>query len=401
MTRRSGQPRPFALHLVLLSVLFTPCTLAAAPERSAIEAMVVPSFAKDLVALLLPLIFTGVSSEANSAISLSLVDTVYCKTEDRSGAMKFLGILYPGEIAGRRIAPLLREEDCRGAPPTILKRLIAGPDTPHWLGFVELDVKWTPWQVQFTPTKLQALAKSQHPKVDVRLPHGATKVYPTSFTIPAEHGKAVPAHVAFGMAGTAFVVNGLIMDTPPTRYVPTFTEKAPDKLPSGANAMIAIPHAVANTILTQYLASDSYAIQLIHSAPALTVKDPVMTGSRNRYLTTALLGLREYPDAFKLDAEWSGDDLRLGSLSLTPRHTACGSDVVCQVKRAGLDALATSLTRLLRAQYKDIPLRSVILQDTISVKVNDRDVRVRADVLRAESTATALMLYTTLKLDVP
>jgi hypothetical protein len=296
---------------------------------------------------------------------------------------------------------MLREDDCNGSPPTILKRLIANPDSPHWIGFVELDVKWTPWQVQFIPGKLQALAKSQHPKVDVHLSRDAMRVYPTSFKIPAENGKLIPVHFALAMAGKAFVLNGLVVETPPAQYIPTFTEKVPEKLPAGANAMIAIPHTVANTVLTQYLAGEPYVIQLVASAPALTVKNPVMAGSRNRYVTTSLLGLREYPDAFNVEAEWVGHDLRLGKLSLTPRHTACGSGMVCDVKRAGLDALAMSLTGLLRTQYKDMPLRSILLQDVMAVKLNDKDVRVRAEVLQAESTATDLILYTKLTLTVP
>ncbi len=401
MTRLSRQSILFTLSLLLILGLLAPCILAEDRERPAIEAMVFHSFANDLVALMLPIVFTGVSTEARSDISLSLIDTVYCKTEDRGGAAKFLGILYPGESAGRRIAPMLRADDCNGSAPTILKRLIASPDSPHWIGLVELDVRWTPWQVQFIPSKLQALAKSQHPKVGVHLSRDATRIYPTSFKIPAENGKVVPVHFALGMAGKAFVLNGLVVETPPAQYIPTFTEKVPEKLPSGANAMIAIPHAVANTILTQYLAGEPYVIQLIPSAPRLMAKNPVMTGSRNKYLTTSLLGLKEYPDAFNVEAEWAGHDLRLGRLSLTPRHTACGSDMVCQVKRAGLDALATSLTRVLSAQYKDIPLRSVLLQDVMSVKLNDKDVRVRAEVLQAESTATDLVLYTKLMLNVP
>lgn len=401
MTRVSGGSIPFSLSLGLIVVLLAPCTLAADRERLAIEAMVFHSFANDLVALMLPIVFTGVSSEAKSDISLSLVDTVYCKTEDRGGAAKFLGILYPGESAGRRIAPTLRADDCNGSAPTILKRLIASPDSPHWIGLVELDVRWTPWQVQFVPSKLQALAKSPHPKVGVHLSRDATRVYPTSFKIPAENGKVVPVHFALGMAGNAFLLNGLVVETPPVQYMPTFTEKVPEKLPSGANAMIAIPHAVANTILTQYLAGEPYVIQLVPSAPALTVKNPVVAGSRHRYVTTSMLGLKEYPDAFNLETEWTGNDLRLGRLSLTPRATACGSGMVCDVKRAGLDALARSLTGILRAQYKDIPLRSVLLQDVISVKLDDKDVRVRAEVLQAESTATDLVLYAKLTLNVP
>jgi hypothetical protein len=401
MTRLSDRSIPFSLSLRLILVLLAPCILAADRERPAIEAMVFHSFANDLVALMLPIVFTGVSSEARSDITLSLVDTVYCKTEDRGGVAKFLGILYPGESVGRRIAPMLREDDCNGSPPTILKRLIASPDSPHWIGLVELDVKWTPWQVHFIPGKLQALAKSQHPKVDLHLSRDAVRVYPTSFKIPAENGKLIPVHFAFAMAGKAFVLNGLVVETPPAQYVPTFTEQVPEKLPAGANAMIAVPHAVANTILTQYLAGAPYVIQLIPSAPALMVKNPVMTGSRHKYLTTSLLGLKEYPDAFNMEAEWAGDDLRLGRLSLTPRHTACGSGMVCEVKKAGLDALATSLTRVLSAQYKDIPLRSVLLQDVMSVKLNEKDVRVRAEVLQAKSTATDLILYTKLTLNVP
>jgi hypothetical protein len=233
------------------------------------------------------------------------------------------------------------------------------------------------------------------------LSHDATRIYPTSFTIPAEHGKLIPVHFSFDVAGQAIVLNGLVVETPPAHYNPTFTGKVPEKLPSGANAVIAIPHTVANAVVTQYLAGEAYVIPLTQSAPPIALKNPVMAGSRNKYVTTSLLGLREYPDAFNLETEWIGDDLRLSRLSLTPRHTACGLDMVCEVKRAGLDALATSLTRLLHAQYKNIPLRSVILQDVMSVKLNDRSVRVHAQVLRAEATARDLILYTKLTLNVP
>ena len=403
MEHPSGHLIPFSLDLVLLlvlSVLCAPYTLAADRERSAIEAMVFHPLAHDLVALMLPIIFTGITSEGNSALSLSLVDAVYCGTDDRGSAAKFLGILYPGESQGRRIPPVLRAEDCHGPPSTILKRLIAHADT-HWIGVVEVDVKWTPWQVQFTPTKLQALAKSPHPKVGVRLSYDTSRVYPTSFTIPVEKGRLLPVHLALGMAGNALVFNGVVGETPPSHYSPAFTNKVPEKLPSGANAMIVIPHTVANTVLAQYFAGEAYVIPLLQSAPALTVKNPVIAGSPHKYLTTSLLGLNEYPDAFNLETEWIGDDLRLGRLSLTPRPTACGSGVICDVKRAGLEALATSLTRLLGAQYKDIPLRSVILQDVMSVKLNGRDVRVHAEVLWAEATATDLVLYTKLTLNVP
>jgi hypothetical protein len=404
MKHPSGHFISFSLALMLLlvrSVLSAPYTLSADHEHSAIEAMVFHPFAHDLVALMLPIAFRGISSEGNTSLSLSLMDAVYCRSEHRGNAAKFLGILYPGEPQDRRIGSVLREEDCHGSPPTVLKRLIANPDAPHWLGLVELNVKWTPWQVQFTPTKLQGLAKSQHPKVGVRLSHDATKIYPTSFTIPAEHGKLIPVHFSFDVAGQAIVLNGLVVETPPAHYNPIFTGKVPEKLPSGANAVIAIPHTVANAVVTQYLAGEAYVIPLAQSAPPIALKNPVMAGSRNKYVTTSLLGLREYPDAFNLETEWIGDDLRLGRLSLTPRHTACGLDMVCEVKRAGLDALATSLTRLLHAQYKNIPLRSVILQDVMSVKLNDRSVRVHAQVLRAEATARDLILYTKLTLNVP
>ena len=404
MKHAAGRFIPFSLHLVLLSilsVLFVPCTLAADRERTAIEAMMFHPFVHDLVALMLPIMFTGISSEGNTSLSLSIVDTVYCGTEDRGGAAKFLGILHAAESQGRRIAPVLREEDCHGSPSALLKTLIANHDAPPWIGLVELNVKWTLWQVQFIPTKLQALTKSHHRHIDVRLPHDAIKTYPTSFTIPAEHGTLIPVHFSLGLAGKAVVLNGLVTQTPPAHYTPTFTGKVPGTLPSGANAIIAIPHTVATRVVTQYLAGEAYVLPLTQSALAIAVKNPVMTGSQNTYVTTSLLGLREYPDAFNLDTQWTGEDLRLGQLSLTPRHPACGLDMVCEVKRAGLDALAASLTHLLRAQYKDIPLRSVILQDVMSVKVKDRDVRVRAQVLRAEATATDLILYTKVTLNVP
>ena len=394
----------FSLGLVLLSVLsvvFPPCIVAADRERHAIEAVVFHPFSNDLVALMLPITFTGVGSEANASLSLSLIDTIHCRTKDRGRAAKFVGILYPGASAGARTPSALREEDCHSQAPTILKRLIAAPDTPYWIGLVELDVRWTPWQVHFTATKLQGLAKSQHPKVEVRLPHDATRVYPTSFKIAAENGRLIPVHFAVAVADKALVVNGLVAETPPRHYTPTFTETIPDKLPLGVNAIIAIPHTAANTLMAEYLAGEAHVIPLMPSAPALTVKNPVMTGSRNKYVTRSVLGLKEYPDAFNLETEWTGDDLRLGRLSLTPRRTTCGSGMVCDVKRAGLEALATSLTGLLRAQYKDIPLRSVLLQDVLSVKLNDKDVRVRADVHHAESTATDLLLYTQLTLTVP
>jgi hypothetical protein len=90
MTRLSNRSIPFSLSLWLILVLLAPCILAAERERPAIEAIVFHSFANDLVALMLPLVFTGVSSEAKSDIPLSLIDAVYCKTEDRGGVRNLL-----------------------------------------------------------------------------------------------------------------------------------------------------------------------------------------------------------------------------------------------------------------------------------------------------------------------
>ena len=398
MKHLSGKPILFCVVLTITLALLGPCAAVEARERLAIEAMMFNTFSQDIVSHMLPIIFTGISSEGTHGVSLSLVATIYCSSK-QDGTVKFLGILYPGEFTNHRPTPRLREEDCSGLPSTILKRLIVNGDTPQWIGLVELKVQWTPWQVEFIPIKLDGLAKSQHPKVTFDLPRAATRLYQTSpINLRVGDGKSVPVHFALGVAGNAFVLNGLVVETPPVQYVPRFLGKVTEKLPLGTNAIIAIPHSVANAIFTQYLAGEIYAIQLTHSAPTLAVKNPSISGSRDRYRTTSLLGLREHPDAFTAEVEWTGPDLHLTKLSLTARHTACGSNVVCQIKKSGLDTLGTSLTHLLTVQYKDTPLRSLLLQDIFSVKLNEKDIRVHAEVLRAEATVTDLILYTKLTL---
>lgn len=378
------------------------CRAAETRERLAIEAMMFPAFSQDVVSHMLPIIFTGTSSEATHGVSLSLVDTVYCSSTEREGTAKFVGILYPGKFPSHRSASGLREDDCRASPSTILKRLLANGHTPQWIGLVELEVKWTPWHVEFIPIKLHGLAKSQHPKVSFDLPRAAARLYQTSpMNLGVADGKAVPVHFALGVASNAFVLNGLVVDNPPVQYVPRFSGQITKNPPPGTNAIVAIPHAVANTIFNRYLAEETYVIRLTPSAPTLIVKNPSINASRDRYRTTSLLGLREYPDAFTADVEWMGPDLRLTRLSLTARRTVCGSDVVCQIKQSGLDTLGTSLTHLLTAQYKNTPLRSLLLQDMFSVKLNENDIRVHADVLRAEATVTDLLLYTKLTLKTP
>ena len=392
----------FYVGLTITLVLLGPCRPVDAQERFAIEAMMFDSVSQDLVSHMLPIIFTGMSSEGTEGISLSLVEAIHCGSQDRDGSAKFLGILYPGESTDHGVAPGLRAEDCSALPSTILNRIIVNGRTPHWIGLVELKVQWTPWQVEFIPIKLHGLAKSQHPKVGFHLPRDATRLYQTApMNLVVGKGKAVPVHFALGVARNAFIVNGVVVESPPEQYVPRFAGKVAQTLPSGTNAIVAIPHTVANTIFTQYLAGETYAIQILQSAPTLAVKNPSITAGRDRYRTTSLMGLREYPDAFSAEAEWTGTDLHLTRLSLKARHKPCGSDVVCQIQKSGLDTLASSLTRLLTAQYKDIPLRSLILQDVFSIKLNERDVRVHAEVLRAEATDTDLILYSKLTLKTP
>jgi hypothetical protein len=402
MTYLSGKAILFCALLTIMLALLGPCRPVDARERLAIEAMMFDTFSQNVVSHMLPIVFSGKSSEGTQDVSLSLVDIIYCSGKEQDGTAKFLGILYPGEVTTERVALGLREEDCSRLPSRILKRTIVKGHTPQWIGLVELKVQWTPWQVEFIPIKLHGLAKSQHPKMSFDLPRAAVRLYQTSpMNLTVGDGKTVPVHVALGAAGHAFVVNGLVVDTPPVQYVPRFLGKISEKLPSGTNAIVAIPHAVANTIFTQYLAGETYAIHLNRSVPALAVKDPSISGSRDRYRTTSLLGLREYPDAFTAEAEWTGPDLHLTRLSLIARHRPCGSDVVCQIKKSGLDTLGSSLTHLLTAQYKDTPLRSLLLQDIFSIKLNEKDIRVHTEVLRAEATVMDLILYTKLTLKIP
>ena len=397
-----GKPILFCVGLTLTLALGGPCRAVDARERLAIEAMMLNAFSQDLVAHMLPIVFTGTSSEGTHGVSLSLVDTMYCASKDRDGTATFLGIVYPGELTTHRVTSGLREDDCSGPPSTTLKRVIVNGHTPQWIGLVELQVKWTPWQVEFIPVKLHGLARSQHPKVRFDLPRAATRLYQTSpMSLGVGDGKAVPVHFALGVAGDVFVLNGLVVDTPPLQYVPRFLGKVTEKLPLGTNAIVAIPHAVANTIFTQYLAGETYPIQVTPSAPTLAVKNPSISGGRDRYRTTSLLGLWEHPETFTADVEWTGPDLHFTRLSLTARHTVCGSDVVCQIKNSGLDTLGNSLTHLLTAQYKDTPLRTLLLQDIFSIKLNEKDIRVHTQVLRAESTVTDLILYTKLTLKTP
>jgi hypothetical protein len=395
----SDKPILFCVILTITLALLGPCRAVNARERLAVEALMLNTVSQDIVSHMLPIIFTGMSSEGAHGVSLSLVDAIYCGGKERDGTATFRGILYPGEFVHHTVLPGLRAEDCGGSPSTVLKRVIGNGRTPHWIGLVELKVQWTPWQIEFIPIKLHGLAKSQHPKISFELPATATRFYQTSpMNLAVGDGKILPMHFALGVADNGFVVNGLVVETAPVQYVPKFLGKITEQLPPDTNAIVAIPHAVANTIFTQYLAGETYAIQLTHSGPTLTAKNPSISGSRDRYRTTSLLGLREYPDAFTADAEWTGPDPHLTRLSLTPRRMACGSDVVCQIKKSGLDTLGSSFTHLLTAQYKDIPLRSLLLQDLFSVKVNEKDIRVHVEVLRAEANGTELILYTKLTL---
>lgn len=402
MKHRSGISIGFWTGLAITLALLVSCRFADARERLAIEAMMFDSVSQDVVTHMLPIVFTGTSSEGTHGMSLSLVDVVYCGSRERDGSAKFLGILYPGEVSRHGASPGLRGEDCRAVPATILKRVIVKGRTPQWIGLVELKVQWTPWQVEFIPVKLHGLAKSQHPKVGFQLPRDATRLYHTApMNLVMGNGKAVPVHFALGVAGNAFIVNGLVVETAPDQYVPTFAGKVTETLPSGTNAILAVPHTVANAIFSRYLAGETYLIQFSPPAPALAARSPSITASRDTYRTSSLLGLKEHPDAFTAEAEWTGSDLHLTRFSLRARHKPCGSDVVCQIKRSGLDTLATYLTSLLAAQYKDAPLRSLLLQDVFSIKLNERDVRVHAEVLRAEATDTDLILYSKLTLKTP
>lgn len=402
MKHLCDKPIFFCVALTTTLALLDPCSTVNARERLAVEALMLNTVSQDIVSHMLPIIFMGKSSEGTHGVSLSLVDAIYCGGKERDGTATFFGILYPGEFLHHTVLPGLRTEDCGGSPSTVLNRVIGHGHAPNWIGLVELQVRWTPWQIEFIPVKLHGLAKSQHPKVSFELPGTATRLYQTSpMNLAVGDGKILPMHFALGAAHNGFVVNGLVAETPPGQYVPKFLGKLTEQLPPGTNAIVAVPHKVANTIFTQYLAEETYAIQLTHSGPTLTAKKPSISGSRDRYRTTSLLGLREYPDAFTVDAEWTGQDLHLTRLSLTPRRMACGSDVVCQIKKSGLDTLGSSFTRLLTAQYKDTPLRSLLLQDLFSVKVNDKDIRVHAEVLRAEANVTDLILYAKLTLKTP
>lgn len=389
------------LSLMMTAVLFRP-DLVSGRDPAAIEARVFHSFTQSVVPLMLPITFPGVSSEGSGGMSLSLVQAVYCSSDASHGIARFLGVLYPGDPPPDKVMPLVGEEDCRESRSATLDRIIMNPAAPYWVGLVEVDVKWTPWQVELTPTRLHATVKSPHPRVDVRLARDAGRAYQTSsISIPAGNGKTVPLHVALAVDGNTLLIDGLVEHTPPAHYAPRSLRRIGETLPPGANAVIAVPHAVANAVFTDYLPGETFPIHLLEAAPAMTVKNPAIKGGRDTYATTSLLGLKDYPDAFNIDVQWSGKDLHLAKLSLSARRMACASDVMCQVKKAGLEALAASMTRLLNAQYKDVPLRSMILQDIIPLKVNDRDIHVRADVLRAESTPTALVLYAALKLILP
>ena len=375
-----------------MALAVVPSFRVEAGDTASIQARVLPPLAKDIVALIPPIRFAGVNVEGGGEITLSLVDIVYCGNDPRQ-VPKLLGIVYPGEQPSRP-APALQVEDCHGLPAGILKRIISRSDTPSWVGLLELSVMWKPWQVELTPTKLHGVAKSAHPKIDMRLSPQASQVYPTSFTVPIAGGKALPLHFAMGGVGTAWIVDALVVESPPASFAPKFTHPLNDALPSGTNAIVTMPHALANTILGQYLAGETYAIPVVRSAPALTVKSPSVAGSQDRYLTTSVLGMREFPDAFNLKLEWTGRDLRLAKLAMTARELACGSDVVCQIKRAGADALAGSIGQLLRTQYNGALLRTLILQDVIAVKLSEKEIKIHAEVLRAESSATDLILYT-------
>lgn len=375
-----------------LSILAVPSlgTSAGPPDPEAIEAKVLPPLVKHVVDLLTPVHFTGVG-EAEQDMPLTLVKVVSCGAGTRQ-TVKLLGVVFPGEKPALA-EPILREEDCRVVPATILKRIIAQPDMPHWVGLMELNARWGPWEIELSSTKLHGLAKSAHPKIDVRVTPQVIRRDYTSFVLPLSNGKTLPVNLAMGEAGNAMIINALI-DDPPAVFTPRFQHPTAESLPTGTNAIVTIPHTGTSTVLGRYFRDETFVIPLLQSGPALTAKNPTIDGGRDRYVTTSVLGIREYPDAFNLELEWAGKDLRLVKLALTARRLACGTDVVCSMKRAGADALASSIGQLLKSQYNHSFLRSFILQDVLAIKVNNRQIKIHVEVLRAESSPTLLILYT-------
>ncbi|MGH7230505.1 MAG: hypothetical protein ACREJU_04000, partial [Nitrospiraceae bacterium] len=287
---------------------------------------------------------------------------------------------------------------------TIANRIITGPHTPAWIALVELEVRWKPWELELVPTRIHSMGKLQHPPPRVHLTRKPIRVYPTSgITLQAGHGKVVPLQLAVRLGDKAFMVEGFVADTPPARFTSALKERFNEgEMPAGTDAIVAIPHAIANKILNEYLAGQAYEIQLADFSPTLIVTNPAVRGSPNTYITTSVLGIKEYPEAFNVEMEWKGKDLQLARLSITPRRLPCASgELVCLGKKAGLDALATSFTRLLSAQYKDILLRSIGVQNVFPVKVDEKEAQVQVDVLRSESRGTELVLYADIKVILP
>ncbi|MGH7232396.1 MAG: hypothetical protein ACREJU_13715 [Nitrospiraceae bacterium] len=388
-----------SLRALLACSLLGLCQTAGAAEIPTLKVWVSNTFANDIVYLMLPVQFAARTS-VDGDKPVTLVDNRYCGTPIGKGTANSLGVLYPGSSPVQNPVPLLQEEDCRLTPSAIAARILGAPEAPEWVAIAEMEFRWHPWQLDLMPVALHSFGKSGHPAPRIQLSKGPVKVYGTSGIRIQIEKTTLPLHAAVHFGDQAVSVDALVAETPPGRVKPvTETRVHEQDIPPGTNAIVIIPHAVANTILTEYLDDQPYEIQLADVAPQLIVKNPTVTGSPDGYITRSVLGIREYPDAFDVEAEWEGPDLQLAKISINPRNVPCRSaELLCRGKKVGLDALAASLTQALSSHYQQTPLRSMGGQNVFPLRIGEKDAAIQVDVLRAESRDTDLVLYTEIKI---
>ena len=389
----------FCRAFFLMCTLVGLCRIAEAVDQPALQVRISNTFSNDIVYLMLP-VRVPARMSVDGDTQLALVDNRYCGTPIGKGTANSLGVLYPGSWPSQEPMPVLQEEDCRLLPSAIAARILGAPEAPEWIAIAEMEFRWHPWQLELIPVAIQSFGKSGHPSPRVQLGKGPIKVYGTSDIRLHVEQNALPLHAAVRLGDQAVSVDALVTERPPSRVMPVFGTRVHEhEIPPEANAVVIIPHTVANTILTKYLSDRPYEIQLGDIAPRLIVKHPSVAGSFQSYTTTSVLGIREYPDAFNVEAQWEGPDLQLSKISIDPRNTSCKSgELLCRGKKAGLEALAASLAQVLNTQYNQTPFRSMGSQAVFPLTIGEKDAAIQVEILKAESRDTDLVLYTEIKI---
>ncbi|HJU05060.1 MAG TPA: hypothetical protein VJ692_07880 [Nitrospiraceae bacterium] len=388
-----------SLRAFLVCSLLGLCPIAWAAEPPTLTVWVSNTFSNDIVYLMLPMRFSMHTSSGGD-MPVTLVDNRYCGASREKRPGNSLGVLYPGSSPAQDPTPLLQEEDCRLDPSAIAARILGNAEAPEWIAIAEMQFHWHPWQLELLPVALHSYGKSGHPASRFQLGQRPVKIYGTSGIRIQIEKTTVPMHAAVRFADQAVSVDALVAETPPAHIMPVpDTRVNEQEIPPGTNAIVIIPHTVANMILTEYLNEQPYEIQLADPVPRLIVTHPAVIGDTESYTTTSVLGIREYPDAFDVEVHWEGPDLQLAKLLINPRNVPCrSSELLCRGKKVGLEALAASLTQVLSSHYRQTPLRAMSSPNVFPIKIGEKDAAIQVDVLRAESRDTDLVLYTEIKI---